>query len=344
MATLQRFDHFLELPRELQLRIWEFYQLAQPHHRHYFRSMIVLSGRLYAGADQYTNRPILNIATADDPNQTRVPNAAVAPWTKIELPTNNQDQHWASQDDFPAAATFSRIQTPKSMASPAHIYVNFRNDTFCFVNNSTDGNSNGGNRNFLQYLHGATSLFPFTPGPPSRNMSHWFSRIESIALINLSADRNLSFFDRQVLGTHPSLRRVTIVTVVGPFLCMHFDLPTERRPESSSAIERIPLKTFLVMRERVTRSCICDEPMKCLGGLEQLKQELVDLFRNRTNTFPRVDVAIEVEVYWTQRPGIDSLVAGTQSSLAHSLEPSALLESHDHVAGDQQASQGLPEI
>ncbi|KKY32472.1 hypothetical protein UCDDA912_g07577 [Diaporthe ampelina] len=107
--------------------------------------MMIWSGRLYAGSDQDTNQRISNIANADDPDQTQVADAAIAPQTKIQLPSmGNWDQHWVSQHEFLSAATFGSIQIPKSMTSPAYIWVNFKNDTFCFARNS--------GKNFLQYL------------------------------------------------------------------------------------------------------------------------------------------------------------------------------------------------
>ncbi|KAL1865013.1 hypothetical protein Daus18300_007360 [Diaporthe australafricana] len=314
MTTLQQFNRFRELPRELQLRIWELYECSQPHRRHYFRSMIVWPGRLYAGVDQYTNRRIVNVATANDPNQTRVPDTAVAPWTKIQLPADdNRDNHWVSRDDFSAGAPFCQIQGPNSMTTPAYLWVNFKNDTFCFAHNSGGIINNVGGRDFLQYLQGVPGLFSLTSGPQSQGMSHWFFRVERLALIKFAPDRKVGHFDRQVLGVHPNLRTVTIVAFLGPFRCSHFDPATQRQPDAASAVERIPLKKFLAIRQGVARSCDCDEPRKRLDELEKLRQELVNLFQDRAIVAPRVDVGIEVEVYWTQRPNIASLVVDPQS-------------------------------
>ncbi|KAI3392673.1 hypothetical protein diail_5313 [Diaporthe ilicicola] len=314
MTTLQHFGRFLDLPRELQLRVWELYERTQPHRRHYFRSMVVWSGRLYACADQYTNRRVSNIAAADDPGQTRVPDAAVAPWSKIQLAAgDNQDVNWISLDEFPAAESFCQIQAPESMATPAYLWVNFKNDTFCFAHNSEYGTNNGAGRNFLQCLQGVTGLIPVTSGVQAQYLPHWFFRIQRLDLIKFAADRKLGHLDRQVLGMHPNLRSVTIVAVLDPFRCSHFDPSTQRDPDTSSAIERIPLKTFEAIRQTVTRSCACDGPLKRLDELEQLRRELVDLFRNRTITAPPVNVGIELEVYWTERPEPNPLIAGTVS-------------------------------
>lgn len=319
MSTLQHFYRFRDLPRELQLHIWELYECTQPHHRHYFRRMVYWSGRLYACADQYTNRRISNAANADDPDQTQVPDAAITPKTKIQLPSSGSGgQHYVSRKDllFPCAETFVFIQTPTTMTRPVYIWANSKNDTFCFANDYEPGDkSNGGGPNFLQYLRGATGLFPLASGPPSPITSHWFFRIQRLVLIQSDLTQPLGPFDRQVLGVHPSLRELTIVAVLENFCCSHLALDTQRFHNNVSVIERLSLRTFVALRKAVTKSCVCDRPMKYLSELEQLKRDLVDLFQNRTNTAPPVDVGIEVEICWTRRrPDIESLVAGAESS------------------------------
>lgn len=324
MSTLQHFHRFRDLPRELQLHIWELYECTQPRHRHYFRTMVYWSGRLYACADQYTNRRIPNTANADDPDQTQVPDAAITPKTKIQLSSSGSwGQNYVSDSLYPSAVTFGSIQMPTRMDSPVYIWVNFKNDTFCFANK----NELGGGQNLLQYLRGATGLFPPASGSQSPIMSHWFFRIQRLVLIKSAAIQILGPLDRQVLGVHPSLRELTIVVVPGHFRCSHLALRTQQRPDNSSIIERLPLRMFLSIRQAVTESCACEYPVKYLGELEQMRRDLVDLFQNRTNASPPVDVGIEVEIYWTQRPDVESLIAGAESSQVHSTEPAALLGS-----------------
>lgn len=312
MSTLQHFHRFCDLPRELQLHIWELYELAQPHHRHYFRNMMVWSGRLYAGADYHTNRRVSNVATADEPDQTRVPDAAITPSTKIQLPDGGSQNHWISDDEFPAAATFSAIQTPTRMTRPAYIWVNFKYDAFCFARNPERDN-NGESKNFFQYLQGATGMFTLN-SPQQPLMSHWFFRIQRLVLISSDANKALGPFDRQVLRVHPCLRELTIVATLGDFRCRHLTLGTLRRPDAPSDIERLPLREFLALRQAVTRSCICKKPQMHLDQLQRLGRDIADLFRTRTNTAPLVSVETEVEVYWAQRPNIESLLAGTEAS------------------------------
>ncbi|KAI7778104.1 hypothetical protein LA080_002604 [Diaporthe eres] len=326
MSTLQHFHRFRDLPRELQLHIWELYESTQPHHRHYFRR--IWSGHLYACADQYTDRRISNIANAGDADQTQVPDAAITPKTKIQLPsTGSLDQNYVGDLLYPCAATFGCIQTPTRMDSPVYIWVNFKNDIFCFANGS-DWRL-GGENNILQYLPGPTGPFPSASGSQSPTMSHWFFQIQRLVLIKSATIQRLGPFDRQVLGVHPSLRELTIVVVLGhsSFHCSHLALGTQIRPGNSGVIERLPLRTFTALRKAVTRSCACDRPMKCLGELEQLRRDLVDLFENRTNTAPPVDVGIEVEIYWTERPDVEFLVGGAESSRAYSLKRAARLGS-----------------
>lgn len=307
MSTLQNFHRFRDLPRELQLHIWEFYELTQPHNRHYFRKMKIWSGRLYASADQHTNRRISNIAGTGDPRQTPVPDVAVAPETKIQLPSNaGSDPHWVSQDAVPTAETFCAIQVPRSMTSPVHIWVNLKHDEFCFARAS--GDDGRGGKNFLQYLEGPSGLQLLTT-------SRWFFRIQRLVLIKSAAIQTLGPFDRVVFGMHPSLREITIVAVLDDFHCSHLALGTRQRPHNSSAVERLPLGTFLSLWQEVTGSCACDRPMRCLGELEQLRWELIELYQNRASTRPPVGVGIEVEVYpyWNQGPDIEGLVIGDES-------------------------------
>lgn len=318
MSTAQQFHRFRDLPRELQIHIWELYESTQPHHRHYFRRMMVWSGRLYACADQYTNRRVSNTARAGDPDQTRVPDAAVAPKTKILLSSWGSSsldyQHWVSEDWFSSAESFSYMQAPVAMDSPAYIFANFKNDTFCFVQNPGYHNG-GGSQNLLQYFQGATGLSLLTSGSQLPLTSHWFFQIQRLVLVKTAANQTLGPLDRQLLGMHTSLRRVTIVAVLNNFSCSHLTPRTQRDPAVSMAIERLPLKRFLALRQIVTRSCACEQPVRRLGELEQLRQDLVELFQHRTAAAPRVHVDIEVEVHWNR---LESLVSGTTLAVSES--------------------------
>ncbi|KAG8156524.1 hypothetical protein KVR01_013628 [Diaporthe batatas] len=108
--------------------------------------MRIWPGRLYAGADQYTNMRVSTLANAGDPDQTQVPDPAVAPQTKIQLPgSGSLDQNWLSRDQVLAAASFVDIQVPDAMTNPTYIWANFKNDSFCFA-------PSRGSPDFLQYL------------------------------------------------------------------------------------------------------------------------------------------------------------------------------------------------
>lgn len=318
MSTLQQFHRFRDLPRELQLQIWDFYESTQPHHRHYFRQMMVWSGRLYACADQDTGRRISNTAKAGDPSQSLVPDAAVTPKTKILLSNWGNSSldhlHWVSEDYFPSAESFSSMQAPVTMDSPAYVFANFKNDTFCFVQNSGYHNG-GGSQNILQYFQGVTGLFLLNSRSRSTLKSHWFFKIENLVLVKTAASQTLGPLDRRLLGMHTNLRRLTIVAVLNNFRCNHLALRSGRHPSASMASERLPLKRFLALRQIVTRSCACEQPMRRLGELEQLRQDLVELFQHRTATAPQVHVDIEVEVHWNQ---LESLVSGTTLTMPES--------------------------
>lgn len=308
MSTLQHFHRFRDLPHELQLHIWELYECALPRRRHYFRNMMVWSGRLYACADHHTNRRISNTANVDDPDQTQVPHAAVAPWTKIHLPSSSGawDQHFVSDWEYHSAYTFGSILWPAPrMTSPLHIWVNFKYDTFCFARGRAH-DSNGGDGNLFQYLQGATGMFALD-SPQYPIMSHWFFRIQRLVLIKSAVTQPLGPLDRQILEVHPSLRRLTILALFDTFRCNHLRNGPQRQPGISGGYERIPLTSFLALRQEMTGSCACDQPMRRLGELEQLRRELVDLFDIRASTAPPVDVGIEVEVYWHRAPVAEPL-------------------------------------
>lgn len=289
MSTLQHFHRFRDLPRELQLHIWEFYEDTQPHRRHYFRSMMVWPGRLYAGADQYTGTRVSTIASAGDPDQTQVPDAAVAPNTKIQLPgSGSPGQNWVSRDEVLTAASFVNIQVPGAMASPTYIWANFKNDSFCFARSR-------GSQDFLQYLQGVTGLSPVTSLAASQSpvVSHWFHQIQRLVLIKSAVHQTLGTFDRQVLRAHRSLRRLTVVANIDISSCIHsqyLGLARGTRRFSPAAFQEMPQPLPLL------GSCACDPTRECLDELEQLRGDLVDLFQARTGPAPPVIVDAEVEL------------------------------------------------
>lgn len=286
MSTLNHFHRFRDLPRELQLHIWEFYERAQPHRRHYFRNMNIWPGHLYAAADQYTHERVLAIANAGDPDQTQVPDAAVTPNTKIQLPgSGSLDLNWVSRDLVLSAASFVKIQSPRAMASPAYIWANFKNDSFCFARSSAS-------QDFLQYLHGVTGLFPVTPASQSAVTSHWFHQIQSLVLIHSASHQTLGPFDRQILQAHRSLRRLTIVGIPDIFCCRE---PPLHGPDLRTA--RLPLPDFLEITGTSFQGiCTCGRLRKRVDELGQLQGDLVDLFQTRTDSAPPVNINVEVEV------------------------------------------------
>lgn len=87
--ALQQFHRFQELPRELQLHIWDLCEAQRPHVRHYFRRMALITGFLYGAAPEedpsasssYPRR----VATARDPDTDDVPHDALTPDSKALL-------------------------------------------------------------------------------------------------------------------------------------------------------------------------------------------------------------------------------------------------------------------
>lgn len=175
--ALQKFHRFCQLPRELQLHIWEYHELLLPLRRHYFRRMVVWRGLLYACADQETSRLVNNIAKPEGRDETEVPDPAITPDTKIKL---DGTTNCLSRNSPAAVASFSKIQLSITLPSPASVWVNLKRDTFCFVHKSH--NSRPGD--VLQYLSGANGLA--WPHPNSGGVlpsSHWFFRIRNLSLI-----------------------------------------------------------------------------------------------------------------------------------------------------------------
>lgn len=149
-------------------------------------------------------------------------------------------------------------------------------------------------KNILQYLEAATDLFSLASGSQLPITSHWFFRIQRLVLIKSAAIQKLGPLDRKLLGEHPSLREITVVTAIDNLYCDHL-VPGTFGPRNPSDVGRLTLGEFLSVWQEVTKSCACTQPMKCLGELEQLRRELVELSQDRTDTRPPVRVNMKVE-------------------------------------------------
>lgn len=261
--------------------------------------MMVWPGLLYTGADQDNNRSVNTLAIAQAPNETEVPDPAVTPSTKIIL---QGTANWLSTSSPPAAATFSDIQMPAALQDPACIWANFKNDTFCFVDQPEVSKPG----DILQYFGAVTSMAWPHPGQGGRLRSHWFSHIQNIAFIVPHTGKLLGYRDRAALADLPNLRSVTYVAELAPFICRHIgahlQVCTTPAAWGAEIIERLSLETFLVLREELAAPCGCDYINARLDELEKLE-------RDRPNGFPSVDVKVELEAYWFERPDIEEIVA-----------------------------------
>lgn len=253
-----------------------------------------------------------NLAMAEEQDETEVPDPAITPDTKIKL---DGTTNWLSRNSPAAAASFRKIQLPTYLPSPASIWVNLKRDVFCFVHEPH--NSRPGD--VLQYLSGANGLA--WPHPNSGGVlpsSHWFFRIRNLALIATLTGKHLGYWDRAALAFHPSLQSLTHVLLVSPYICKHLEhhLQVLSSPISTENIERLPLKTFLLLRNALVGPCGCESIMRRLAELDELRHD-------RPDGLPHIEIKVELEVYWVRRPDIEALIAVVGDSkdddLGHSM-------------------------
>lgn len=306
---IQGFHRFRDLPRELQLHIWDIYEANRPCARHYFRSMVHLSGCLYGAAEHdhpwqpWPHRP----ATAQDPDRTEVPDRALTADSKILLLSNQgaRDDHGKAvfvydEQEPLSALSFRRIWSYAQEPQSYHRWVNFKLDTFCFTNARRSGDTH----NLLDYWQVQSGNYPATG---RLEEACWFFRIQKLDLLVTSQQSHLGEFDRQILARHPSVKTVTIVPTIHQLTCDHLSLDVLDEHDVVHEVERIPLPKFAALLAATTEPCDCSTPRETLISLQAMKQELVDLISDQDR---RVDVRVDVEVYWAKRPDIDTLIAG----------------------------------
>lgn len=313
---LQHFHRFLDLPREVQLLIWEFHETDNfPHFIHYFRRMIVYSGRLYAAADKSSGWLADTLASPGGPTETEVPDPAVTPHSKIRLIGNI---HWLSSDQMPTPTRFSTIQSPRPGPSESHAWVNFKHDTFSFVNANSARFDDG----FLDYFKEDVDLI--MPRQASSgtldSRAHWFFRIQNLALIVQHEQGQLGAFDRLLLANHPSLRSVTLITRMFRFSC-HCCGDHDPGPafhQLGDMAKRIPLDEFVAVLA-AARSGDCESVIQSVNELRALRQELVDLLgqsqRQDAQGSRAPTVHIEVELYCNKQPAVQQKVNAARASL-----------------------------
>lgn len=306
---LQQFHRFTDLPRELQLLIWEIHEADNlPHFTHYFRRMVVYSGRLYAAADESSGRLAYTSALPDGPTETEVPDQAITPNSKIRL---LGIIHWLSDEHTPNAANFSAIQSPRPAPSDSHAWVNFSHDTFCFAN-ADSARFDGG---FLDYFREDNDIIMSSlPSSGRLDRTQWFFCIQNLALVVLDGQLQLAAFDRLLLANHSSLKSVTLITNAYRFVCSQFDHDMGLAFQPGIKAERIPLDEFVAILD-AAGSCDCVTVTQRVNELRALGQELVDLLgqnqpQDAGQLCSRVPtVRIEVEIFCDGRPDIQQVIA-----------------------------------
>lgn len=319
MTTPQHFHRFPDLPRELQLHIWDLYEAQRPRVRHYFRRMVHIPGCLHGAAP--ATRPV----RTDD-----VPDDALTPDTKVlllqrgdyydfRLPVDGNQYEYISTLDFRHIRCYP-------MTSSRHHWVNFKLDTFCF----TQARRTRSRLDYIEHALAARSVFDPAPrvsdetllGDPARPFPdeallerHWFFRVQKLELLVRDVFDDLGDFDKRVLARHPSLKAVTIVPTIRQLMCHHH--PSGDLINNPYAMERgidritLPETMKLLGTAPATPPCHCDA---CLVSEDQLttvldmQEQLVALFSGQQGR--RVDVRIEVEVYWAdEKLDIDAVIA-----------------------------------
>lgn len=329
--ALQHFHRFVDLPRELQLCIWDIHDADNfPHYRHYFRRMAIYSGRLYAAADQATSLTACTVARESDPAQDEIPpDFALTPNTKIRLPG---DTHWLSISERTCAEEFILIQQPSEAPNKSYVWANFKHDTFCFAN-ARDGLPSA---DFLGYFKDEGELTVSSTVLEDR--THWFFRIQHLALV-IGGDEplRLGAHDRLALADHPSLKTIAIVTTPSKLICRQTGYHAGIVCQDGGSPHRVPLDEFIALLEAAGSYCGCgsdsdgcptcnrfweemgtdtetetDSEVSCCihtyaDQLRALGREAEGLFVGRKGRGPRV--SIKVEVSWRERPDVEALLA-----------------------------------
>lgn len=273
----QRFDRFADLPRELQLQIWDIHERDNfVHVQHYFRRMRTVDARLYAAADLDTGRSVLRPLLEHSPTPLqRTPFAA--PRTSILLPGR---EHFRNVNPRPAIYTFNLTLTQEPAPHAFSTSTNFKHDSFCFVTSEE-------HRDVLDYFAAR-----WDEGVVFPQLAPWFFRIRHLVLAPRKHQPCLSSFDRWFLAKHPSLQSITIVSEASEALGCY--CPARSRasvPIERSHVKRISLETFLFQLGGATRcGCVAEH----VTSLERMRDDLLSLVSKRERKL-RLSVLIEVE-------------------------------------------------
>ncbi|KAK9777005.1 hypothetical protein SCAR479_06406 [Seiridium cardinale] len=281
--AMQKFEYFPELPRELQLMVWEFHEANTTSVRHYIHVIEHWNVGIYVATDPKTNKRVGTYAISEGITQSEVPDPAVAPCFEVQ-PFNNMFCLLYPRDI--TLATFDVDLIPRRDNSFAYsVWMNFKIHTFCFIPKPL-----GDYRNVLQYLEEDDGFG--APSSSNMNTLHWFCSIQNLELlVDTRADR-LADFDRRALTEHPSLRNVTLHVTMDNLAHTPRDVRFIRLlpPYIGSSV---PLDFIIGQGYPTHDSLEYTLQESAMANLMKLKGEIDDVLRNRASP---IQVRVMVEV------------------------------------------------
>lgn len=150
---LPDFHYFPGLP----MHTWDIYEANRPHLRHYFRK-VYGQAHMYAAEDYMMagQNFIYPVATAEAPNQTKVPDPALTPGTKIQRSGDYVWFNFMYNHDYIKSASTLNSTHPffRRVKDPLYIWANFKLDTFCFTSIAFSSNEH----DMFGYLQGSKGI------------------------------------------------------------------------------------------------------------------------------------------------------------------------------------------
>ncbi|KAI4601732.1 hypothetical protein KJ359_011864 [Pestalotiopsis sp. 9143b] len=310
----KRFDYFSALPREIQLLVWEFYEVDSLKVRHVF-GHYEWDKFKYGDTDpkhfsevwstKWNRKPKLSDFAVVDP--------AVAPRLEIPLPRHTR---WLRVEDpgnachpYYTEMPFPDFQAPKRTFA-RHTWMNFKLDSFCFhPMKSTEMPSTISPElaGFFACLKRDSSFMHFQTW--EFDMSHWFWRIQHLELLFENPSIPLGSIDKFILEAHPSLKTISLVVVKNSLFCSkprppphpdHQHVAHRRRrrrePEEPRQIDILTGDVESIVSKARDRSAHSDDgegKQEVVGKILELQQEVRDLFKHRAASVrPLVQITI----------------------------------------------------
>ncbi|KAI1082163.1 hypothetical protein F5B20DRAFT_25159 [Whalleya microplaca] len=194
MATAPQFRYFLQLPTELQLIIWGFYD-SQPPIRHCF-SLNAHHKRVYAAFDESCQQVIRRLGQRGD--WSAAPHDKMIRLTGVVLVETHPQRINTIWDKF--------CSTKRLTAPSPFVFVNFERDIFYF-NQCSYISPYSGSHEWFRFLHNPIdSLFP-------AGDEHWIFSVQKLALRMdcLRPGNKLKPWDLETLSRMASLKTVLLV-------------------------------------------------------------------------------------------------------------------------------------